>query len=127
MYSPTKQNFLPAREALTIHRKGSLNMSGAHPNQCYRTGHTSYRYVVRIACAPSLDAQGFLIDHDRLHDAMQSLGKAPDSCENLCLRAVRCLRATLEAHGCKWLRIYVMLAPKGANVAAFMEYEEVAQ
>lgn len=121
--SPTAP-YPDAVEVVTINRTGTL-IAPSHPdNQCKTVGHESYSYEARVRCSAKLDAQGFVIDHEQVHEAAtKAFADHFGSCEQVALAMCRGIAAACDAHGSELIRVEVDLRPIGPDVAAYMKAE----
>ena len=67
-------------------REGNFMPKYSTLNQCKDRGHLQYEYICRIRFNPQLDSKGFLIDHQDIDDAINSIENV-GSCEE-CLLAM---------------------------------------
>lgn len=112
---------------MTINRAGRFSIDETGPTQCKGPGHRLFGYTVRAGCVPTLDANGFLIDHERIDRAVRDAIKAPLSCERLAQAIADIVLGVLRSHGCIVRTIYVRVQPVMANggaPVAFIEVEE---
>ena len=108
---------------LFINRKGTLvNTVARDANQCKAVGHPVFYYTVRVECAPQLDKNGFLIDHNDIDSAMVAVvaGDKIGSCEEIVLLAAELVTGVLNAHAVEWVSCHITLKPE-ADPLAFME------
>ena len=101
----------------------ALNSSA---NQCKDIGHSNYSYQVRVTVGDKLDKDGFIIDHQDIHDAVDRVFKGKmTSCEKLGLKVAKEVAKATKAHGCNLKEVYVKIHPVpesgSGDVMAFME------
>lgn len=110
--------------SLTINRNGKVVTEKQSDNQCREVGHQAYKYGVRITTSSKLNKQGFIIDHNYIHTAVEAVIKNKmGSCEELCISIAQHVALTVFANGAEVKHVYVRLQPvlENQKPAAFME------
>jgi hypothetical protein len=112
---------------LTINRQGEMTTKAKDWNQCAFTGHKNYQYKLSVKCRSKLDGYGFLIDHNRLDEAIKFIAsrKSIGSCEQFGINIVNRLAKIMDEHGTDWVTIKLTVSPvvDGAPVA-WMDFEK---
>jgi len=94
-----------------MERKGMFTSTKSSNNQCKDVGHKYYDYICIIKFQPELDYQGFLIDHQKIDDTINSLPNT-ESCEECLLEMFKKMSRILTKSA-KHLEIRVM--PRNAD------------
>lgn len=111
---------------LIINRKGVCKATNSSHNQCKDVGHSMYTYHVRVTVGDRLDKDGFIIDHQDIHEAVDRVFKGQmSSCEKLGLKVAKSVAKATKAHGCDLKEVYVKIHPQSEDpqeeIMAFME------
>lgn len=110
---------------LRINRLGVVTTPRRSNNQCKDRGHRSYRYHVIISTDNNLNADGFIIKHEIVHDTIKELfQKQISSCEIMVAKMFDALRQMCKKHDVAFVDIYIKLRPviKDKLAAAYVEY-----
>lgn len=119
----------PQLSSFSLHREGTLQLKVVGDNHC---GHPSavnadhqvqIRYQVDLVGSPTLDAQGFLVDQEALHDVFVEAARRPEpwteSCEMLCLVMGEALLESIhEIVVVRGLRVQLSPFPHGGWLSA---------
>lgn len=63
---------------------GVCEATNTSHNQCKGVGHSQYSYQVRVTVSDKLDKDGFIIDHQDIHNAVDGVFKSKmSSCEKM--------------------------------------------
>lgn len=115
-----------AKTKLVINRSGFCEAKRKSKNQCKDIGHTKYSYNIKVTVKDKLDEEGFVIDHQDIHNAVEKVFKGKmNSCEKLGLKIAESVEKAVENHGSILQEIHVMIKPipetPDDKVSAFME------
>lgn len=109
---------------LTLHRRGTAEVSTKTPNQCKEIGWTSLNYIVRVTAEASLDEHGYLLRHEAIHDVMREAIALGGSCEQIAREALTSLVEECAWHKhIKLYKVVVRIIPNMDKPMAFMEAE----
>lgn len=98
----------------TLHRRGEFTIPDRHTNKCNLPAWQAFQYVVSVRALDYLDAKGFVIDHNEIHEnilkAIQS--GANGSCEELCRELVASTEGCCSVNGTVVTGMHVKVRPK---------------
>jgi hypothetical protein len=110
-----------------LNRFGVVNIDhSSSENQCKEEGWTRYRYHIKAKCRTNLDENGFVIEHNKIHETVKRVFRKADSCENLCLKIEEALRKLFNKENVHCVELYIKIHPlleAWVDDYAFMEYE----
>jgi hypothetical protein len=107
----------------TLERNGEVDVVAVDPSRkCGPLGANTISYKFLVTCRRKFDADGFIIDHERIADYMtRTFGRVDvfPSCELIADRACRDVWTLLKSHGAEPIKMTVTVAAFGmAGVTA---------
>jgi hypothetical protein len=112
---PTAQKLKRATHGtLTMNREGLFSIRATGPNHCGTQELLGLRYSVKVECAATVDARGFLFDQINIDSFFQKIKATQLSCEQFAIDCSRKLWKTImkENPDCIIRRLEVTLSPE---------------
>lgn len=125
--SPRVPPKVPARSYFLMTRRGTFKPGRMTHNQCKEPGYSEYTYELRMVFdgAVKLDADAFIVDHQKIDEMVRGLGLA-GSCEEFTTRILTALDSFMDAAGIPMLACRCTVKAVDPNAPAFLERIHIA-
>jgi hypothetical protein len=111
-------------DCIEINRRGILNIPAPNANKCSAPDRTHFEYEITVECRPVFDAQGFLIDHNDIHAAIEAAAISA-SCEEILTHLAQAAADALDVHGSQWRKFVLRIRPAFIEAPAWMTLRAV--